>query len=211
MNIALKCANPECGSFHIIKDGFKRGKQRYTCQTCGSCRMPIEVDLDVAEAGNVLARKAQRFQDTNRIERKLFRESARISNALKEYEKELIQILKKRGFTRRQKKPKVNSTGAGILHASDWHLNELVDLPTNRFDFKKASQRIMKYVDVSKKFLDVFNVNNLLIAITGDLLNSDRRLDEMLNHFLTKEEYETCAKLLEIKEYIRKEVKRTTA
>ena len=49
---------------------------------------------------------------------------------------------------------------------------------------------------------DLLHINNETILF---------QLDEMLDYFLIKEEYEKCAKLLEVKEYISKEVKRIAA
>lgn len=31
----LRCADPDCKSTRLAKDGFVRGKQRYRCKRCG--------------------------------------------------------------------------------------------------------------------------------------------------------------------------------
>ena len=50
-----------------------------------------EDDCEVTEYNTRLAGKVQKLQDSNRIERKAFRENIRISNALEEYNKNLIE------------------------------------------------------------------------------------------------------------------------
>jgi predicted phosphodiesterase len=51
----------------------------------------------------------------------------------------------------------------------------------NKYDFTVASQRLRKFVHDCKKYLSVHNVKNVCVAMTGDLMNSDRRLDEQLS------------------------------
>jgi len=69
----------------------------------------------------------------------------------------------------------------GVVQISDTHFNELVSLPHNNYDFKVASKRLKHYINRAKQIFKTYNIKNVLIAITGDLINSDRRLDEMLN------------------------------
>ena len=51
-------------------------------------------DREILKENVSLAKSNQRLQDKNRIKNKAFREDARIENAVTEYNKELIKVLK---------------------------------------------------------------------------------------------------------------------
>lgn len=124
--------------------------------------------------------QTQRYMDTNRIERKSFREFARISNALEEYNKELVSnLVHLKPFTIKHNKTKTKS--CGIVHVSDTHFNELIEIDCNKYDFEIAGKRLKLLADKTKLYFKSVGIENILIALTGDLLNSDRRLDEKLN------------------------------
>ena len=61
------------------------------------------------------------------------------------------------------------------------HFNELVNLENNKYDFNVASARTRYFVNKAKEYFKTANVTNVVVAFTGDLMNSDRRLDELLN------------------------------
>jgi len=127
-------------------------------------------------------KQTQRYADTNRIERKSFREYARIENAFKEFNGELVKTLNQYNLAKYTKQHLNNSSkAAGIVQINDLHFNELVDLPFNKFDFTVSSQRLKKLADKTIQYFKAFGVKNILVAMLGDLLNSDRRLDELLS------------------------------
>ena len=68
-----------------------------------------------------------------------------------------------------------------MIQFSDVHFNELVELSNNKYDFKVAAQRCEHFVERAKQYFRNANISNVVVALTGDLLNSDRRLDELLN------------------------------
>jgi predicted phosphodiesterase len=138
-------------------------------------------DQEIVEYNVRLAKQKQKAQDINRIERKSFREHARLENALVEYNRDLIKLLKRHSFDTKVKIHKDDTKAAIIVHIADTHFNELVDLECNKYDFKIAAKRLEKFAHYIKKYCDMYCVNSVLIAITGDLLNSDRRLDEKLS------------------------------
>jgi len=139
-------------------------------------------DTDLIEE-NVKARKAaQKFQDVNRVERKAFREHARIENAVSTYAKEIRRILRDKRFVTPPRSRVHTETPSAIIHWSDQHLNERVELPHNAFDWKVAAQRLRKHVHESIRILKAYDVTHVFVAMTGDLLNSDRRLDELLTN-----------------------------
>jgi len=142
----------------------------------------IETDEELEEYCVKLAKQKQKLQDTNRVERKAFRESARIENAVEALNDELLKVLKKHSFHTWNGESQANPThnGYGVIQFSDTHLNELVDLPTNKYDIEIANKRIRKHVTESIEYFQNNGIGTILIAFTGDMVNSDRRLDEKL-------------------------------
>ena len=137
-------------------------------------------DKDIIEYNIRLAKQKQKFQDLNRIERKSFREGTRQENALIEYNTEIIKLLKRESLKTKLSKKKHNTEAAIVIQLADLHLNELVELESNKYDFDIASKRLQKYAYKVKEYVKFHKANKVLIAITGDLINSDRRLDEKL-------------------------------
>ena len=103
-------------------------------------------DRELIDKSVKYKQQTQKFQDINRIERKSFREHARISNALEEYNKEIINILKKYNLKAITKKKCIETKQnvVGVIHITDTHFNELIDIPNNKYDFKVASKRLKK-------------------------------------------------------------------
>lgn len=140
-------------------------------------------DAELVESNVKLAKQRQYLQDTQRIERKAFREHARVENAVAEYGKELRATLKGFKFSAPPKKPcRKHCQQAGIIHWSDQHLNERVNLPHNQYDWEVASRRLRKHVQAAIRHFKAHEISKVLVAMTGDLLNSDRRLDELLSN-----------------------------
>lgn len=138
-------------------------------------------DKDIVEYNIRLAKQKQKFQDLNRIERKSFREGSRQENALAEYNTEIIKLLKRESLKTKLSKKKHNTEAAIVIQLADLHLNELVELESNKYDFDISSKRLQKYAYKVKEYVKFHKANKVLIAITGDLINSDRRLDEKLS------------------------------
>ncbi len=138
-------------------------------------------DKDIVEYNIRLAKQKQKFQDLNRIERKSFREGTRQENALIEYNTEIIKLLKRESLKTKLSKKKHNTEAAIVVQIADTHFNELVELESNKYDFDIASKRLQKYAYKVKEYVKFHKANKVLICITGDLINSDRRLDEKLS------------------------------
>ena len=174
---------PLCYSDELVKKGFDyKGDQRYQCKECGHRPThPLE-DMDVV-IENVKAKKqVQKYQDTNRIERKAFREHARIENAYAEYTRELIDRLDNNKFHELPEIKHIEGTGAGVIQLSDLHFNELVNLPHNQYSFEVAARRLRRLANEAYFIFGLRGISNVLIAFTGDLMNSDRRMDELLSN-----------------------------
>ena len=168
----------------MTKEGFtKEGKQRWSCKVCRvKTVFPIcDADHDIIRENVRLSKQKQRAQDKNRIFNKAFREHARVENAVEEYSKELKKLFENYKLHKITRKYKSSNKAAGVIQFSDVHFNELVDLQNNRYDFKVAAQRCQYFVSKAKQYFKNTNITNVVVALTGDLLNSDRRLDELLN------------------------------
>lgn len=138
-------------------------------------------DDEIIRENVKLQKKTQRFMDSNRIERKSFREYARVENALSDFNEELIKILNSHNLTSYTKNHKTkNEDMTAIIQISDTHFNELVDMVNNKYNFKIASQRLKKFADEAKILIGD-KTSEVIIAFTGDIMNSDRRMDELLN------------------------------
>ncbi len=153
---------------------------------CNSKKRPIEEDEDIITENVRISKKIQRLTDSNTKERKAFREHARVENALESYSAELLSLFKEYGS--QIVKPiicssrNLNTDEVAVVHYTDTHFNEIInDVSGNKYDFKIASQRTYKYAGEIIKLCRMRNITKLVLCLGGDLLNSDRRKDELLN------------------------------
>ena len=140
-------------------------------------------DEEIISENVKLAKQKQKFADLNRVERKAFREYARVENAVSEYANEINKQLKVLGNNLKVSLKRISRKDGwiGIMQFTDLHGNEMIDLPHNQYNFSVLAQRMKKYVNECLDYFEFIGVEKVLIAFTGDLLNSDRRLDELLN------------------------------
>lgn len=143
-------------------------------------------DREIIAENVKLAKGKQLQQDKNRIANKSFREYARLENALSEFAKSQLEIYKEYAeeLKKIKLKPlhkKMSSSGVGVMQITDLHGNELVDLPHNKYDFNVMAKRLKLYVNQCLEDFKSKNYKKVAMLFTGDLLNSDRRLDELLN------------------------------
>lgn len=173
-----------CYGRRLNKAGFHEERQRWQCKDChrrGSHPIAVD-DVEILTENVKLAKQRQKHMDTNRIERKAFREHARIENAYLEFTKELISVIGENKFHKVTTNTPVTTSHAGVIQLSDLHFNELVSLPHNEYSFEVAAKRLKRLADQAEIYFDSMNISNVLIACTGDLMNSDRRMDELLSN-----------------------------
>lgn len=173
---------------HVISEYGDFGREQDSLRrSISNILKADEPDKELLSENVRLAKDKQRLQDVQRIERKAFREDARVENAVCALGEALLEVNKRYA---RQLSEKINISplvkddkleGVGVLQVTDTHFNELIDLPHNRYSFEIAAKRLKKLTQESIEYFRYKKVKRVLIAYTGDLLNSDRRLDEILN------------------------------
>ena len=140
----------------------------------------FETDKELIEQNVRYKKQQQKFADLNRVERKSFREYARVENSIEELNRELINVFNQNPIQISTNTFPTITKGIGIFQLSDLHFNELVELENNKYDFTVASQRLQKYVRESTDYFKSKGITTVLVALTSDLLNSDRRFSEIV-------------------------------
>lgn len=138
---------------------------------------------DITESNVKLARQKQKAQDLRRLDAKTFREYARMTNALEELNLAVLEKFDSIDFNIPNIITDIKYTGGdqAIIQLADTHFNELVDLQDNHYDFVVAAKRMSLYASEAKRILSSYGIKRVILAMTGDMINSDRRLDEKLN------------------------------
>lgn len=137
-------------------------------------------DEQLAQTNQALSKSLIKSRDKSRIHNKQNREHYRYLNALEAMGEAILAQLKDVSFGDPVQLSLAPSDGKiVIVQVSDTHFNELIDMPQNQYDFYKASQRLQKYATRAKEMAK--GAKKIVVALTGDLLNSDRRLDEILS------------------------------
>lgn len=142
----------------------------------------IDPDEELVSENVKLAKKVFRLQDSQRLERKAFREHSRVDNMILTLHEEMKKILANNSFHDLVEHKYSSDAPVGVVQLSDIHFNELVnDLEDNAFNFEIASQRLHKLIRKAKPLFRANGVKEVALVLTGDLMNSDRRLDEITN------------------------------
>lgn len=141
-----------------------------------------ECDAELVESNIKYKQETQKQRDLNRVANKTFREQARFDNATEALNQALINkinLINKSEAVKTKviKRPDGNF---GVVWLNDTHFGEGVDLDNNQYNWDVAGKRLKKFIDSSTQEFKNHNVKRVLFALGGDLINSDRRLDELL-------------------------------
>lgn len=126
----------------------------------------------------------QRLQDTLRITRKQVRQQNRLDSSLSDLTKQLIDVFKDRQFSDHRKhdsNTKEAEPVTCVLHLSDWHMNEIIDLQTNTYNIDVASKRAHKLLSKFSEIADRSGCTDVVILMSGDMIGSDRHKDELIS------------------------------
>ena len=118
---------PKCYNHGMAKSGLTDGMQRYLCKVCNFRTINGIEDLSLLKENVRLSKQKQSAQDLNRIERKSFREHARVENAVSKYSKKLLKIFESNTLSKYVVKHKGDNSAVGVIQFSDVHFNELVN------------------------------------------------------------------------------------
>jgi len=130
-------------------------------------------------------REVQRLRDDRRIVKASICEKDRKLSTMEAYNEAALELLKKHSFHKdsnfveMQRDPD-STAPVAIIQLSDLHLNELVDLPNNQYNYSVAAKRLAKFADDCLRYCSAHGTSKAVVAFTGDLLNSDRRTDEVM-------------------------------
>lgn len=140
-------------------------------------------DGDLISENVRLARTKQLLQCTNRIERKSVRDHFKMENALIALNEAVIEKFDEIDFNVPNVVEEITTIEGdqAIIQLTDTHFNELVDLEHNQYDFQIAGKRMALFASETKRILKSYGIKKVVLAMTGDMINSDRRLDEKLN------------------------------
>lgn len=141
---------------------------------------------EVTQTEKLLFASKQKLQDQNTFLRKLSRTENREFNALEEHYRNLLQHIGD-GACMRIHNPNLkkieehNLEASGVLHLSDLHLNEIVDVQHNTYDFGVASRRLKLFVMKAIRIFKSHNITKVYVVMTGDLINNDKIVDKNQN------------------------------
>lgn len=127
----------------------------------------------------------QKSQDINNVLRKSNREGYRLHNTLEEIFSTYVDILTKVDLTKFNIKSHsvINNKKIGIFQLSDLHANEQIfpeESNNNAYDFEVMSRRLKKFTIESISAFKFKKITDVHIFMTGDFINSSRRLGEKL-------------------------------
>lgn len=129
-----------------------------------------------------LESKVQKLQDTITVIRRDNRSSDRTINYLESIYNSIHDCLSNYTFTRVNRTPVQTKKGSriGIIQLSDIHFGEVVKSVENPLasNIYSTAARLKKFINRALERFKNEDVSNVLLALTGDLINSDRRLDE---------------------------------
>lgn len=156
------------------------GLDRITIETKPKPSKRSVVELSV-EHFQTKQKALQRKTDELNVTKKNFREYGRVENALTALNEALNEQLTNDTFKPLTYEHPDKKGTVLVVQVTDLHFNELVEMPDNEFGFKVGAKRLQKYAQTIKEMAKLYNVSDIVVALTGDVINSDRRLDEMMH------------------------------
>jgi len=139
---------------------------------------PVEADLNYTAK---IGASRQRQMDENRELRKLAREDNRLFNALSTVYEQVAQGLKEFNMGKTSTHHKhTQSNYVPVIHISDLHFGEVIDLPNNKYNYDIASRRLKLFAEHTKKICKAYNCSDAIIAMTGDSVNASHVLSKIV-------------------------------
>ena len=140
-----------------------------------------------------LKKKLQRTQDTLRIERKALRFENRASQHVENLLEDLIEAIPKCKIQPNKYEVCDNNNKEGIIHLSDLHIGETVDLINNKYNFEIAQRRLTNLFNDAIMEFKSKSITNVCVLFTGDLINLDTHMDKKITNEACRSEAMTKA------------------
>lgn len=141
-----------------------------------------EEEILAPEEYTKLRKETLKYKQKLNFEKKAFDKKLANINTLEELNKEVINSIKKiPEINTREYELPFNKNATGVITLSDLHFNELINTPSNKYDFEVASKRLKKVAIRAKQYFVDNGITNVVLMMLGDNLNSDRRMAEVFN------------------------------
>lgn len=157
----------------------------------------INQDKDIDEINSInttelskIRKDVVTYKSKLNAERNLFNKQLRELSNLEELNKEVVDCLKKlRPINNFSKNYNLQCVNDDILlvQLSDLHINETTnEFRELNYDINVANKRLQKFADKIKQEVKSKNIGNVVIAMTGDIVNSDTILSKQTNAVTNK-------------------------
>jgi predicted phosphodiesterase len=166
----------------IIRTRVTEGRDGHDRISIETKPTPLKKVMEEIELENFQKKQKslQRKTDELNVTKKYFREYARVENALTALGESLNEQLTNQTFKPITYEHPEKEGTVLLVQVTDLHFNELVEMPDNEYGFKVGARRLQKYAQTIREVARLYKVSHIVVALTGDIINSDRRLDEIL-------------------------------
>lgn len=173
-------------------------KKNQTLEQCGDLSY-LKLDFDNGEDNNdiftssectKLRKDALAYKTKLDFERKAFNKQLKDISTLEELNRELIDKLKElkpTSYINSKKDLSYENTNVLLVQLSDLHINEITEeFMEVGYDIDIANKRLYKFAQEIKKQIKSQDIKKVVIAMTGDMCNSDTILSKQLNNATDK-------------------------
>ena len=150
------------------------------------------MDENFSDDSIKLSYSLQRTRENSQRSRKVARETFRIADLIQSSHNALIDVLNESKIAvfdskKHNVKTDEGENVVGVIQLSDLHFGERVDeVWGNEYNLEVAAKRLNKLANKAMKIFEANDVTEVFIACTGDFINSDRRLDEIVSNVNTR-------------------------
>lgn len=178
---AADCFDVDESSIRKVLDNENRTCRGYLWSTVADDDFPVnEVSKKLTGSAKVI----QKLRDKERMKDNDFRKFARIENSITEIGEEIVKNFDEVNWNIAVKDySKIENNGKNIMivQLSDLHLDELIENHDKySYNINVASARLKKFAEYIRQQVYAWSPSIILVAMTGDMISSDKRLDNIL-------------------------------
>ena len=163
-----------------------------------NCFSKMESDTYVKEMKVItdrLYKERKKFYDQKREYNKLLTSDARAEHLTEEIILAANRLNEFNPLVFENKYFDSNVHKEALIAFSDWHYGMITDNIWNKYDTKICKQRVKKFVEIAKEFLELNNIGVLNIVMLGDAANGAIHVSCRV-----KSEEDTCDQLMHVSE-----------